>query len=291
MTPPLGTAPSPVDALLERSLNDIGIPPRPVILDRIAIEMQKEDPDFKRLAQIIGADVGLGASLIKTANSPFFGFRNRVRSVSEALMLLGLDVASRAVAGIVLRKAFPVSPHLERFWDGSGRIARISGWLAQHLGHKRFRADDAYTYGLFRDCGIPVLFKRFPQYEHTLREANAATESSFTAIEEQVVPSNHAIVGSLLAQSWWLPEEICLAIRHHHDLTTLQSADVPPPGTTRDLIAAAQLAEHLVQHHTRQSLTHEWEKLGPACLAVLELGEDDLAPLYAEAEAVVAAED
>jgi HD-like signal output (HDOD) protein len=166
-------APSPVDALLESSLKDIGIPPRPAILQRISDEMLKDEPDFRRLANIIGADVSLAAGLIKTANSPFFGSRNRVRSVNEALVMLGLDVASRAIAGLILRKVFPASLHLERFWDASARIARLSGWLAKRVGHNKLRQDDAYTFGLFRDCGIPVLLMRFPGYNKVLAAANA----------------------------------------------------------------------------------------------------------------------
>jgi HD-like signal output (HDOD) protein len=213
-TPP---APSPVDALLESSLKDIGIPPRPAILERISSEMLKDEPDFKRLANIIGADVSLAAGLIKTANSPFFGTRGRVRSVNEALVMLGLDVASRAIAGIILRKVFPASLHLERFWDASARIARLSGWLAKQVGRNKLRQDDAYTFGLFRDCGIPVLLMRFPGYGRVLAAANAEERQGFTAIEDAQLPTNHAMVGCLLAQSWWLPEETCLAIRHHHD--------------------------------------------------------------------------
>jgi hypothetical protein len=172
-------APSPVDALLESSLKDIGIPPRPAILQRISDEMLKDEPDFRRLANIIGADVSLAAGLIKTANSPFFGTRSRVRSVNEALVMLGLDVASRAVAGLILRKVFPASLHLERFWDASARIARLSGWLAKRVGHNKLRQDDAYTFGLFRDCGIPVLLMRFPGYNKVLAAANAETDKSF----------------------------------------------------------------------------------------------------------------
>ncbi len=155
---------SPFDAMLEGSLKDIGIPPRPLILERISHEMLQPEPDYKRLSSVISADVSLSASLIKTANSPFFGYRGRVRSISEALMMLGLDVASRAIAGIILRQAFPASPHLVRFWDASARIARLSGWLTQYLGNHKLRPDDAYTFGLFRDCGIPILHLRFPDY-------------------------------------------------------------------------------------------------------------------------------
>jgi HD-like signal output (HDOD) protein len=283
--------PSSVDALLESSLKDIGIPPRPTILDRISREMLRDEPDYKRLSNIIGADVGLSASLIKTANSPFFGYRNRVRSVNEALMMLGLDVASRAIAGIILRKVFPSSLHLERFWDASARIARLSGWLAQHVGHNKLRPDDAYTFGLFRDCGIPVLLQRFPGYEKILDSANSEADRSFTVVENSQLPTNHAMVGCLLAQSWWLPEETCLAIRHHHEVAIIETPSITPPLTSRYRIAMAQFAEHLMQRHTGLSHTQEWPKLGTACLRLLDVAEDDIDAILADAVPVMAAED
>ncbi len=287
----IGAPSSPVDTLLENSLRDVGIPPRPAILDRIAGEMHKDEPDFKRLSAIICADVSLSASLIKTTNSPFFGFRSRVRSVSEALMVLGLDVASRAIAGIILRKVLPDAPHLERFWDASARIARLSGWLALHLANGKLRPDDAYTFGLFRDCGIPILLKRFPGYAGVLSEANADDQRSFTAVEDAHLPTNHAMVGCLLAQSWWLPDETCLAIRHHHDVAVIGIPATSPLLSSPHLIAIAQLAEHLVQRYSGLSHTSEWPKLGAACLRLLDLSEAGIEDIYAEAVAVMAAED
>ena len=288
----IATAPgSPLDTLLENSLRDVGIPPRPAILDRIAGEMHKDEPDFKRLSAIICADVSLSASLIKTTNSPFFGFRSRVRSVSEALMVLGLDVASRAIAGIILRKVLPDAPHLERFWDASARIARLSGWLAQHLAKGKLWPDDAYTFGLFRDCGIPILLKRFPGYADVLTEANEDGERSFTAVEDARLPTNHAMVGCLLAQSWWLPEETCLAIRHHHDIAVIEIPATSPALSSPHLIAIAQLAEHLVQRYSGLSHTSEWPKLGAACLRLLDLSAADIENIYVEAVPLMATED
>ncbi|BBI99445.1 HDOD domain-containing protein [Ferrigenium kumadai] len=289
VTAPQESAPSDVDMLFERSLLDVGIPPCPVILNRFMVEAGKDEPDFKRLESIISADVGISASLIKTANAPYFGMRQRVRSVSEALTVLGLNVSSRAIAGIVLRNSFPNVPNLERFWDASARIARLSGWLAQHLELRGLRAEDAYTFGLFRDCGIPVLLKRFSGYEETLTAANGEQLQSFTAIEEAAFPTNHAMVGCLLAQSWWLPEEICLAIRNHHDLAVLKSAESHLPLLSRRLVATAQFAEHIVQRQLSLSITQEWPKLGEACLELLDVGESDLERLYTEAEPVASA--
>lgn len=282
--------PSAVDNLFERSIVDVGIPPCPVILDRFMAEANRDEPDYNRLAGIIGTDVGLSAGLIKTANSPFFGLRQRVRSVGEALSVLGLKPASRAIAGIILRNAFPHVPNLERFWDASARIAHLSGWLAQQLDIRGLHAEDAYTFGLFRDCGIPVLLGRFPNYITVLAEANRDAVRSFTEVEESALPTNHAMVGCILAQSWWLPEEICLAIRNHHDLEAIESANSSLPMLSRRLIATAQFAEHIVQKQLGLSMTQEWPKLGAACLQILDIGEAQLEALYEGAAPVAAAE-
>lgn len=280
----------PVDAVLEQTLKDIGIPPRPEIIERIAAEMHKEDPNFRHLGQLISADVSLSASLIKTANSPFFGFSSRARSANDALMMLGLDVASRAIAGISLRKAFPTDVRLERFWHASAQIAALSGWLTQIVGKSRLRADDAHTFGLFRDCGIPVMLRRFPNYDKILARANDDEQHTFTEVEQQGLqefPTDHAMVGCLLAQNWWLPEEICLGIRHHHEVSALDSLNAGLPATSRMLIAMAQTAEHILQELTGGSRTREWQKLGNSCLRLLDFSEGELLAIYPLAEKVL----
>ena len=275
--------PAPVDSLFESAILNIGIPPCPAVLDRFMAEMSKDEPDFQRLAGIIGTDVALSASLIKTANSPYFGMRQRVRSANEALTVLGLKASSHTVAGIILRNSFPNVSNLESFWDVSARIARLSAWLAQNLKLRDLHVNDAYTFGLFRDCGIPVLLGYFPEYGKALAEANNDSERCFIEVEETEIPTNHAMIGCILAQSWWLPEELCLGIRHHHELAKIESAHSDLPMLSRKLIATSQLAEHLLQKKLGLSVTQEWTKLGIACLQLLEVDQERLEIFYAEA--------
>lgn len=272
-----------VDGVLEQSIKGIDIPPRPLIIDRVRAAMNEEVPNFKRVGELISADVSLAGGLIKTANSPYFGYQSRARSINEALLMLGLDVTCRAIAAISLRQAFPNSAHYERFWDASAKIAVLSGWLARRLKRPKLRADDAYTYGLFRDCGIVILLRRFPDYKMTLHRANNEAVLSFTALEQRELPTDHAVIGCLLAQSWWLPDEICQAIRHHHELASIATADSAVPLASRYLFAIGQTAEHLLQQVSGASHTAEWPKLGAACLRLLDLKDENLPELYEEA--------
>ncbi|MBI5938454.1 MAG: HDOD domain-containing protein [Betaproteobacteria bacterium] len=281
-----------LDSQLEASIKEIGIPPRPTILEEISREMRSDDPDFNRVAKLISRDVGLAASFLKTANSPYYGFRHKARSVRDALVILGLDVAGRTIAGLILRHVLPGGKNMERFWDASDRTAQLSAWLVHKLGKQPdAQADDAYTYGLFRDCGIPIMMRKFENYPAILTEANNDADRPFTEVEEAHLPTNHALVGCLLAQSWWLPEATCLAIRHQHDYVLMRAGLQSLPAASRRLIALAQLAEWLLQNISGMNKTQEWQKMGEACLAQLGLNETELPGLLDEAKAFMAESD
>jgi HD-like signal output (HDOD) protein len=275
------------NAFLERAILDLGIPPCPTILLRFMEEMRKDEPDYDYLTSLISADINISAGLIKTANSPFFGLRSKARSGGAALMILGLKATSVAVAGIVLRNTFPNIPNLERFWENTTRISLLAGWLAGRLNIRGLLAEDAYTFALFRDCGIPALLGRFPHYAQILDSANQERELSFTEVEEEGIPTHHAAAGNLLATSWYLPKAIALAILHHHDNTALSSHDARLPLLSRRLVAVAQLAEQIAQQQLGYPLTQEWQKLGPICLELLDLNAFQLESLYADAAHVI----
>ncbi len=270
-------------------IRQIGIPPRPAIIIEIDREFAKDAPDFSRLAAAISSDVSLSGALIKTTNSPYFGFQKKVRTVSEALLVLGLRLIVQTIAGLSLNKVFASVPHMERFWDASAKTAQVSAWLAARLRKEcGIRPEDAYTFGLFRDCGIPILMSAFTEYRDVLRQANDELVRSFTAIEDARLTVNHASLGAELAKSWLLPDEIELAIRHHHELSLLSAADGPQiPAVSRTLIAIAMLAEHLVQINTGQAQSHEWDKVADVAKRELGLHSQHLGDLEQESAAVL----
>jgi HD-like signal output (HDOD) protein len=277
---------------LAKEIRGIGIPPRPSILTEIDAEMRKDEPNFRYLANLIGSDVSLAASLIKIANSPYYGFSKKARSVPDALVTIGLKATLRAIAGLSLQRLFPNVPSLERFWDSAAKTARVSGWMAARLRrHVGSLADEAYTLGLFRDCGIPILMMPFPDYAQILREANEDSAHSFTEIEDRHLSINHAEVGAQLAEDWLLPVEIQQAIRHHHDVDALEGRGQAAISVeARKLIAVCQVSEYLITTITGRSRTYEWQKLGDACWRELGLDDALFAELSEEAVEVVTAD-
>lgn len=266
------------------AIRDIGIPPRPSVLTDIEAEMLQDEPDFSYLAKVISADVALSAALLKTTNSPYFGLDKKVRSVPEALLVLGLNLTIRTIAGISLRKTFERTPHMERYWDESGTTARVSGWLAKRLRKCCWvRPEDAYTFGLFHDCGIPVIMSPFPQYRSVLSQANAEKSERFTDVENRLIGTNHADMGAMLAETWSLPAEMVEAIRHHHHLDLLVDKRLPDASAmTIPLIAFVQLAEHLIYRRTGTGNTFEWDKIAEIAKRILSIDDAQINELFEE---------
>lgn len=270
-------------------LRQIGIPPRPSILVEIEREYQKEETDFLRLADLIGSDVGISAGLIKVANSSFFALPKTVRSVRETLLVLGMHQIVEIVTTLALDKIFANSPTMERFWDGSSRTARVSAWLANRFRNRwAIRPEDAYTFGLFRDCGIPLILVPFPEYKSVLAQANGTTDGCFTDVEDRLLDVNHAVIGAEMSQTWRLPDEFTLAVRHHHQLSwAMESNTLQIPRVSWMLIAIAQLAEYLIQAKTGRSTSHEWDKAATTVVQILNLSASDLEVLDAASDGVV----
>ncbi|MEY2632664.1 MAG: hypothetical protein RIR00_1318 [Pseudomonadota bacterium] len=252
----------------QKVLKGVTIPPRPTLLVSLNQELQKDDPDLRRVAALIAKDVAISAAMLKTVNSPLFGLRNKLGNIPQAVQVLGLRNVRNLVTGLVLRKAMGgPGLSLERFWDSSEKVASISVYLCSLL--PRSPREDAYTFGIFHDCGIPILMQRFPDYKETLRLA-AGLDVPQTQVEDERHGTNHVVLGYMVAKSWGLPPTICDAILRHHDVTVFREEDSTEP-TARMLVAINFLAEHLNDTMVRMRGDEQWERVGGQTLEYLGL--------------------
>jgi HD-like signal output (HDOD) protein len=245
---------------ISRLLKGIDIPPCPAVLKALTRELQREDINVARVSKLITQDVSLAAGIMKIANSPFFQPARQVGSINEALAFLGFGEVFNLLVQEVLTKSFNDGPHLklERYWDSAAYSAAACGHLSLALpGTNR---DNAYCFGLFHDCGIPVLMRRFPDYRDTLRIANQDERGgAFTRIEEARHGTHHAVIGHLLSRNWGLAPAVSQAILCHHDYSIFENSEGLPKESLT-LIAINLMAENVVGRFLRETTSGEWEK-------------------------------
>lgn len=58
-------------------------------LIKVMSVLNKNEPEYQQIAEIIETDLGLSYKLLKLANSAFFGSKNKIHSIKQALVQLG----------------------------------------------------------------------------------------------------------------------------------------------------------------------------------------------------------
>lgn len=268
----------PEEQQLQSMLSGVDIPPCPSILVELDRELKKDEPDQRELVRLMSSDVALSGHVMQIANSPAFSSGHKLSSISQALNVLGTRQVFNLVVSQLLRVALAgkESANLERFWESSAQTARLSSEIARRL--RCIRPDVAYTFGLFHDCGIPLLMRRFPETRSVLGEANAAEDMMFTEVEDKYLGTNHAVVGYFLARRWRLPDEVAEAILRHHDYSVFQRPGDFSPAVLAQ-IAINVLAEHIIRLQADGDVEHEWAKAAPLVCDYFGLslgGVDDL---------------
>lgn len=230
-------------------LKGIDIPPCPAVVSSLMSEAARAEVDFHKIARLISGDVGLAAAMLKTANSPFFALSRKVQSVPMAVSVLGLKNILKIVTGLSLRNSVKAPKlNMERFWERSSFTAIACERLAK--GQPCISREDAYTFGIFHECGVPILMQKFPDYKETLATAN---QEGGTDCEDKTHGTNHAVAGYMLARNWGLNPVVAQAIRHHHDPSFFDEAPAGDAVAIQTLVALGVVGEHIVAMFPRLS--------------------------------------
>ncbi len=202
-------------AEIERAMETIQ--PIPQVALKILRLIDNKEYEIKALAEEIRKDQVISARTIKLCNSVAFAGGNKVESLDQALVLLGLRLLVKLV----------ISVSVNEFFSHSGLgYSLCKGGLYHHaIGTAEKLADHtgsvepglAYTAGLLHDIGKVVLDQSiasaYPLFYRKLFEE----KHNFSEVEKEILGIDHTQVGSKLARKWSFPESLCDIIRNHHE--------------------------------------------------------------------------
>lgn len=261
-------------------IKNFQIPPKPQILIEIQEVQSQSDPSSDSFADVISKDVALSAAVLKTVNSPVFGLKRTVTDIRQSVVLLGNSNITNLVSFFQLKQAFNKKSAIshEKYWDTAMETANMMTVLIEHMSLKnQCPIEDAYSFGLFRDCGIPLMAMKFDDYKQVLIEANNNPEKIFTDIEDNHYQTNHATVGYFVASSWNLPKELCQLISRHHEADFLDAQDTTD--LNKHLYVLAKLASNILSQYRFMRDDTEWFLSKDAVYGFFGLSDIDYADL------------
>ena len=207
---------------LEVKLSSIeNLPSLPLVMRQIQKIMENPKSNMDQIAQVIAKDQALASKTIKLVNSAFYGMSKKVSSISQAIIILGLNTVNNLMMAISVVRMFNNSGgkttfDQEKFWEHSFATALIGRLIAKKVYHED--PELCFICGLIHDIGR-LVYDQFMHNEfskaYTLsREKNVA----LIQLEEAFLGADHAFAGGFLAEKWKLPPEIYASLRYHHSV-------------------------------------------------------------------------
>ena len=192
------------------------LPSLPTVSARLLGMMGRADVNLKEISNLIVSDAALTGEILRMSNSAMFGVRSEVRSILQALAVLGTEKVKGLACTVALRSYLGNAlqiPALKRCWRHNLCTAvvssEIAGWAQQDGG-------EAYTAGILHDIGRLGLIATDPAQYLQLIDKAAHHGGSLCEHEHEQYGLDHAVAGEWLASSWGLPHFILEAVRVHH---------------------------------------------------------------------------
>jgi len=215
--------------MVEKILQSIRkIPAFPAAVQKVSELLRDEDYSTQDVVKVIQYDQAITANIMKMSNSAYFGSRQKIRTIHEAVVFLGRRHLQSAVLTAGASRFFQASRggYVEKgkqLWEHSVAVAVMSQILSRQL---RRREDPVlYTAALMHDIGKLILGEfvhgEYEKIEDLMRQRSC----SFLDAEEEILGINHAELGGRIADQWNFPPPIRDGIAYHHRPDLLADED------------------------------------------------------------------
>jgi len=215
--PELETAPVAQTAAKRTPWAMDDLPPFPWVAKRLMATVSREDVDIHEVGKLIAAEPVFATRVLQLANSPLFALERQVRTISHAIILLGLD----RVKAITFTRALEdfVTPALNikalrMCWQNCLVVALLAEKLARA---SRMDADFAYVAGLLRDIGRLALLVKYPEPYSNVLAVSGEQQFDLLLLERELFDIDHCEAGAWLMEQLPFPPELAEIIAHHHD--------------------------------------------------------------------------
>lgn len=180
-----------------------------------------EDPKSSMydLSKVITYDTAVTANLLKMVNSAYFGLPEKVDSVHQAIVYLGMaqvvDLVLLSASGENFQTA-QEGYDLEagELWKYSVSSAILARELAEKKGVKETHL--IFTAALLKDIGKVILNQYVKDSFDKINALVTKRNSTFREAEKKVIGIDHAELGGMVAENWKFSPKMVEIIRHHH---------------------------------------------------------------------------
>mgnify|MGYP006275326337 CR=1 FL=1 len=220
------------------SLGSKAIPSMPKASHQAFQLATNPNADARDYIEVLEADEGLSARVLKIANSVFYDRGGGSKTIEQAVAVIGIAELKGLLNASALSGIFPLKhPLRAQFW--AHNIA--SALTARQICRMCLPAssDQAFLGGMMHDVGKLLLLQQHTDlYERVFRHGIANSLES-TVAESEEYPFNHTHVGQAIGEQWNFSPDLLQIIKCHHD----QWKDIEPKSLV-GIVKASSIVSH-----------------------------------------------
>lgn len=214
-------------------------------LPHVAIRLTKlisdENSTMQDFEKMMKMDPTLVLRLLRVVNSSYYGLRQKVNSISRAVVVIGMNNLRNMIVTEALKDIFKESQEQgalsrNRLWLHCAAVSICSQMISERIFGQN--GENAFLCGILHDIGMIVEDQTTHDLFNRMCKAYAQDSGPIIDHEKEIIGTDHCEVGYLLAKDWNLPFEVQEGIKQHHDVLK----EVSPSSIT----GIIQISEYIV---------------------------------------------
>jgi HD-like signal output (HDOD) protein len=228
--------------------------------------VRDSNTSISQVTAIIEQDIAMSAKVLQLVNSAFFGLAQRVTSLENAVVYLGMEtVKNLALASETFRVFVPDERISQSSWESIQQHAQHTASIAKTLPVGSRLRDVTVVAALLHDIGRLFLASKMPDKFCAVQARAAERKCELFEAEQELLGTSHAEIGAYLLGLWGIPNLAVEAIAHHHKPTR-----IPHSGFDSSVaVYVADLLAHELDTHPQDSTGSELKESDRACLEKL----------------------
>jgi len=191
-------------------LKSIKLPAMPEVAHALIRTLNQVDVSTKQVGDLISKDPALSATVLRMANSAYFGLSHQVSSLNTAVQLIGMSKIRTHAVAICFQNVFPMAPGLNRreFWRSSVGTATYAHWLC---GVSSLDPQIGWLTGLMLRLGELMIAQQAPSMIADIEMKPCAPGERWQR-EKQLTGLCECEISAEIARQWDFPEEMVYAM-------------------------------------------------------------------------------
>ncbi len=225
-------------------LNQVdAFPALPATVSNVITITGNPESSAQDLMEAVLPDQAMCLTILKIANSAFFGLPRKVSTIDKAVMVLGFNEIRNIVLGKAVFNSFREAYRKNReliniFWEHSFLTGLAAKIIAEDI---KISPSEAFIAGLIHDIGkLAILVSLNGDYS-TVFESSSSHPVNAYLEEQELLSIGHDEVGYRLLKRWLFPKSLLYTTAYHHKPLDSEGESLFP--------AVIQIADRLSHLH------------------------------------------